>query len=75
LLIRGRTIHADKEMILVFDQENQHVLAQLVLVWRHIVLWVGEQAGLEDGRKIGRVHSVLVGFGRENCQQIKDVEQ
>lgn len=75
LLVGRSAVHAKQEVILVFDQEDQDILAQLVLVRRHVMLGMGEHAGLEDGGEIGRGHAILVGFGGKDGQEIENVEQ
>ena len=53
-------------MILILNQEDQNILAQAILPWRHIMVWMRNDAWLEDSGEICRGHSVFVGFGREN---------
>lgn len=61
-------------MILVLDEESQNVLTQFVVIGGHVVLRMGEQPWLEDGRKIGRGHEVLVRLGGKDSQEIENVE-
>ena len=75
LLICAGAAHAHQEMILIFNEENQHVLTQLVLCWCHVMLGVGQHAGLKYGRKVGRRHAILVGLGREYGEEVEDVEK
>jgi hypothetical protein len=74
-LICGGTVHAKQEVILILDQKDQHVLAQLVFVRRHIMLGMGEQSGLEDGGQIARIHPILVGFGSEDRQEVENIQE
>lgn len=62
-------------MILVFDQEDQNILTQFVLIRRHVVLGVGEHAGLKDGGEVSGRHAILIGFGSKDGQEIENVEQ
>ena len=39
------------------------------------MVWVREDAGLEDGGKVLRVHAVDVGLGGKDGEQVEDVEQ
>ena len=75
LLVGGSAVHAKQEVILVFDQEDQDILTQLVLIGRHVMLGMGEHAGLEDGGEVGGGHAVLIGLGGKDGQEIENVEQ
>ena len=62
-------------MILVLNEEDDDALIQPVLLWRHGVVGMGEHAGLEDGGEVLRRHAILVRLGREDGEQVEDVEQ
>jgi len=59
----------------MFDQENQDILTKSVFPGRHVVGWMRDYARLEDCRKIRRGHSIKVGFGSKDCQQVKNIEE
>ena len=67
--------HAQEEVVLVVDQEDQDVLGQLVCARSHLVARVRDQAGLEDGGKVFGIHPVQLRFGGKDGQQVQDVEQ
>jgi hypothetical protein len=75
LLVCRRALHPDQEVVLVVNQKNQHVLAQPVLGRRHVVVRVGEDAGLEDCGKIRGGHFVEVRLGGEDGEEIENVQQ
>lgn len=75
LLISSSAIHAKQEVVLVFDEEDQDILAQLVLIGRHVMLGVGEHARLEYGGEVGGGHAILVGFGGKDGQEIENIKQ
>ena len=62
-------------MVLVFDEENQDVLAQAVLLWSHVVLGMTQDAGLEDGREVGRRHLVIFRLARKDSEKIQNVQK
>ena len=61
-------------MVLILDQEYQHVLTQPILIGRHVVLRMRDDARLEDSSKISSCHPVEVRLGSKDSQQIEDVE-
>jgi hypothetical protein len=75
LVIGGSSGHADEEVILVFNQEDEHVLAEAILGWSHVVGGMRKDARLEDCGEIGRRHLVQVGLGSEYGKQVENVEQ
>ena len=74
LIDRG-PLHANQEVVLVVNQEYKDILAQSVVLRRHIVLRVGQNSGLEDGSKVGRGHFVNIRFGSKDSEQVEDVEK
>jgi hypothetical protein len=74
-LVCGCALHADKEVVLVFDQEYQNALIQLILFRCHCVVGVGKNAGLKNGGKVMRVHPVQVRLGGEDGEKVEDVEE
>jgi hypothetical protein len=60
LRIHSGALHANEEVILVLNEEDEHVLTETVFRNRHIVLWVGQHSRLEDGGKICSGHLVEV---------------
>jgi hypothetical protein len=56
-------LHADEEVVLVLDQEDDDGLVEAVFLGSHGMGWVGEHARLENGSQVLRVHPILVRFG------------
>jgi hypothetical protein len=75
LLVGGCTAHAEEKVVLVFDEENQYVLAQFVFVGHHVVVGMGDHSRLEDRGQVVRRHAILVGLGREHSEEVEDVEE
>lgn len=44
--------HTNQEVVLVVDEEDEHVLAQPIIYGRHVVLWMREESRLEDGSQV-----------------------
>lgn len=75
LFVSGGAVHAEEEVVLVLDEKDQDILAQFVLVGRHVMLGMGEHSGLEYGGQVGGGHAVLVGLGGEYGQEIQDIQE
>ena len=73
LLISSGAVHAEEEVVLVLDEKDQDILAQFVLIGRHVMLGMGEHSGLENGGQVGRGHAVLIGLGGEDGQEIQNI--
>lgn len=67
-LVNSGTFHTNQEVILVVNEEYEHVLAETVILWGHVMLRMRENTRLEDGGEIGRCHLVHIGFGGEDCK-------
>jgi hypothetical protein len=74
-LVNGSALHADQEVILIVDQEDQDILAQAIVLGRHVVLRMGQYSGLKNSRQIGRGHFVDIGLCGEYSKQIKYIEK
>jgi hypothetical protein len=68
LLIDAGARHANEEVILVLDEEDEHVLTESVFHGCHIVLRVGDQPRLEYCCQVGGSHAVEIRLGCEDCQ-------
>jgi hypothetical protein len=68
-------LHANKEAVLVDDKKAEDILAQAVLLRRHVVLWVIQNSRLENGRQILRRHFIHVRLARKHSEQIQDIQQ
>lgn len=67
--------HAEQKIVLVQDEEYEDVLGEAVVCRRHLMLRVGNQTRLEDGRQVRCWHQINVRFGGEDGKKIEDVEQ
>jgi hypothetical protein len=68
-------LHADQEVVLVLNEEDEDVLTETVFVGFHIVLRVGDDSGLEDRGEILGGHLIQIGLCGEDGKKIEDVEE
>jgi len=60
---------------LIVDEKDEHILAEAVLGWRHVVLRMAQDARLEDSSQVWSRHLIQIGFTSEDSQQIEDVQE
>lgn len=75
LLIGSGSLHADQEVILIFDEENDDTLIQSVFFRCHGMVGMRQHSRLEDRSQVLGRHPVLVRFGSKDGQQVENVEE
>ena len=74
-MICGSAGHTDEEAVLVFDQEDEHILRQAVFLRCHVVLRVRKQSRLEDSGQVRCGHLVQIRLAGKHREKVQDIEQ
>jgi hypothetical protein len=74
-LIYSSAFHTDQEMVLVVNEKYQYILAQTIVLRRHVMLWMWQDSRLKNGSQIVSRHLVDISLGSKDCEQIQNIQE